>query len=127
MKYVFQANDMRSPNIEIRNPVVISDDKQRLIDYIKDQLHGIKTDGEYDSWKDGKWAKVFKVGSPLEWYNMPYGIPRNTNKWAIDAFGLDSMGQGIMEVDEKAEYVRIHTTKAEQDWDDFVGSIPNLV
>lgn len=127
MKYVLQANDMRSTNIEITQPVAVSDDKQRLIDYIKDQLHGIKPDGEIDGWKDGKWGKVFKAGSPLEWFNMPWGIPRNTNEWTLDAFNLDSMRQGIMEVDEKAEYVSMKALEAEKEWDEFIGNIPNLI
>ena len=127
MKYVFQANDMRSPKIENTQPVAVSDDKQRLIDYIKDQLHCIIQGGEYGSWKDGMWGKVFKAGSPLEWFNMPYGIPKNTNEWAVVSIGLDQLGQGIMEVDEKAEYVASCIAKAEKEWDDFIGNIPNLV
>ena len=127
MKYVLKANDMRSSNIENTQPVAVSDDKQRLIDYIKDQLHGIKPDGEFGSWKDGQWGKVFKAGSPLEWFNIPFGIPRNTNEWTLEAFNPDSMGQGIMEVDEKAEYVSAQAMKAEADWDEFIGKIPNLI
>lgn len=55
---------------------VMSDTKQRLIDFYNEQHVPV-----YD---DGNFRKVFKQGGPLEWYNPV---------WSFD--GLDTFGHGI--------------------------------
>jgi hypothetical protein len=62
MKYALLLNDMRSPNIENISVIRVSDDKQELIDWYKEQ------EAE-QPWRDGKWGKHFKKGSELEWCN----------------------------------------------------------
>jgi hypothetical protein len=62
VKYALLLNDMRQPNIENITIVRISDDRQLLVDWYNSQL----ADKPY---QDGRWGKVFKPGSELEWYN----------------------------------------------------------
>lgn len=52
---------------EDRTLVAISDDASKIKKWIEDQLCEPYRD-------DNRWNKVFKKGSPLECYNMPYNL-----------------------------------------------------
>ncbi len=54
-------NPMTS-NCEVANIVALSPNKEELIKWVKDQLAP-------EPYLDERWSKVFKKGSPLEWYN----------------------------------------------------------
>lgn len=60
--WVLMLNDMRSPKVEYRDPVACSRDPEELVDYVHSQL-------AESPWRDGKWGKVFRQHSPLEWFN----------------------------------------------------------
>ena len=57
---------------------VMSDSKERLIQYYKDQ--------SVPTYDDGNFRKVFRQGGPLEWYNPI---------WTFE--GVDTFGHGLKE------------------------------
>jgi hypothetical protein len=85
MKYGLLLNDMRQPNIENIAIVKISDNRQELIDWYTAQL-------AEKPYQDGRWGKVFKPGSDLEWYNPVHDLGRNNDYWG-----------GIWEVKDDAQ------------------------
>jgi hypothetical protein len=80
--YYLVMNPM-TDRTEASKIVVMSDDKQRLINYY--------TDNMVAPYIDGNWHKGFRKDSPLEWYN-PIPLDGTLNHW----------GQGLKEewVDE---------------------------
>lgn len=62
--WVLCLNDMRSPKIEILQPVARAETKEAL----KAFLDREKVEG----YKDGQWGKGYRAGGPLEWFNAPY-------------------------------------------------------
>ena len=73
--YAIVLNDMRSPNVENVVVVRISEDRQELVDWYREQL---EPSGYY---KDGTWGKVFKKGSDLEWFNPCSNLEEDNNFW----------------------------------------------
>jgi hypothetical protein len=74
MKYALLLNDMREANIENIAIVKISDDRQSLVDWYTAQL----ADKPY---QDGRWGKVFKPASDLEWYNPRHNLALTNDYW----------------------------------------------
>jgi hypothetical protein len=64
--YVLMLNDMRCPKIEMLEPVARAYTKEELERHMSSHLTTPYMD-------DGRWRKVFTKGSPLEWFNQPYG------------------------------------------------------
>lgn len=64
-KFLLILNDMRSVHIETPTIVVAADREEDLEQFMEDC--------QADAWpyRDGHWSKVFKQGSPLEWFNPP--------------------------------------------------------
>jgi hypothetical protein len=80
--FVLYLNDMRSPKIEIVEPVAASNDRAALVAWMEGELHRNEA-GVIEAWSDTsgeetghhntrKWGKSFKKGGPLEWYNKPW-------------------------------------------------------
>jgi hypothetical protein len=65
--------------MEARRLAVLATDRQKLIDFVEQEKAP-------EPWRDGNWGKVFKKGSPLEWFNPP---PPSTLE------GLDRWGHWI--------------------------------
>ena len=65
--WILKLNDMRSAQIENLTPVARADTKEELAKFLADnEVPDYKT--------DDKWAKVYKQGGPLEWFNKPYAF-----------------------------------------------------
>lgn len=62
MIYVLQLNDMRG-SVEILVPYAWSTDRAPLERYLAAE--------SVEPYMDGRWAKVFRAGGPLEWCNLP--------------------------------------------------------
>lgn len=73
--YTLMLNDMRLSNIEILDPVAQAEDPELLKNYVENHKAA-------ELWREDTWGKVFKKGSPLEWFNEPY-LPINGH----DPFG----------------------------------------
>lgn len=65
MAWVLVLNDMRSSNVEIVQPVCRAESKEALQAFINRERAP-------ESYRDGSWAKTFKHGSILEWFNPPW-------------------------------------------------------
>jgi hypothetical protein len=63
--FVLYLNDMRSSNIEIVRPVLKSQSREAIEKLLEESRAP-------EPWSDeGRWRKVFRKGSRLEWYNPP--------------------------------------------------------
>lgn len=67
--WVLMLNDMRSPKFEWLTAVCQADDAQELLDLLERE--------RVPTYRDGRWAKSFRQGGPLEWYNTP-------SEWQMD-------------------------------------------
>lgn len=83
--YVLVLNDMRSPKIEMEEPVLLADSAEA----ITATMESLR-----EQWRDGQWGKSFRKGSVLEWYNPPYGGTGIQEFWA-DAPSLDEMASRL--------------------------------
>lgn len=63
--WVLQLNPMTA-NAERVVPVAGADTREALEAFLNLQL-------AEQPYQDGQWSKVFRQGSPLEWYNPPFG------------------------------------------------------
>ncbi len=61
--YLLKLNDMRSPQVEIMQPIGIFESL--------DQIHRFLHAEEVSAYKDGQWNKRYRQGGPLEWFNPP--------------------------------------------------------
>lgn len=85
MIYALLLNDMRQPNIENIQVVRMASTREELEDWYRGQLAD-------QPWRDGRWGKVFKPGSELEWFNAAKMTDR------ADLSGLNEYWGGIWEV-----------------------------
>ena len=76
--YYLVMNSM-TERTESANIALMSDDKEKLINYYTNNL-------EY--YQDGNWSKSFKKGSFLEWYNPLWNLEENNP--SIFGHGLKS-------------------------------------
>ncbi len=67
--WILQLNDMRDARVEWMTPVCWADTRQELEAFIERQ--------KVETYKDGTWAKSFRQGGPLEWFNLPYDADNN--------------------------------------------------
>lgn len=67
--FVLSLNDMRSPQIEILEAKAFSDDPEKLTSWLDEQRCEPWTDDGV--FPNCTWRKVFRAGSPLEWFNDP--------------------------------------------------------
>lgn len=75
--WVLYLNDMRSSHIETLTPAVRAESRQQLLDLLeRERVESYRSD-------DGRWAKSFRQGGPLEWFNPPY--PRELERQIVDA------------------------------------------
>jgi len=91
-------NKMTFPKIEMTELVVLATDRQVLKDYVEEQKAP-------EHWRDGQWGKMFKKGSPLEWYNAPHSLDE-----------MSIWNDGVNE-----EWVRLHVMQ------DFIQENPHIV
>jgi hypothetical protein len=81
--YILRLNDMRAANVENLQPVARAETNEELQRFINGE--------KVDLYQDGKWAKVYKKGGPLEWYNAPYNFEPSivtvgsADEWAANA------------------------------------------
>ena len=81
--YILQLNDMRAANVENLQPVARAETKEELQRFVNGE--------KVDLYQDGKWAKVYRQGRPLEWYNAPYSHDptfvdvKSADEWAANA------------------------------------------
>ena len=68
--YKLILNDMRSAKIEYCDIAAFSTDYGKLVEWYKSQLAP-------EPWRDGRWGKTFKEGSPLEWFNPAGSLELN--------------------------------------------------
>jgi len=81
--FSLHLNDMRSSKIEILNTVAVACSEQRLRDFMEEHL-------AEEPYRDEHWSKVFKKGSPLEWYNKPWSGDRAVVDGWIEEYELQS-------------------------------------
>lgn len=62
--WILLLNDMRASNIENVRPVARAHERSVLEQYLARET--------VESYRDGQWAKSFRKGGPLEWYNPPF-------------------------------------------------------
>lgn len=63
--WILQLNDMRSGRIEHSEMVVRAETKEELESFVeKEKVESYRTD-------DDRWAKSFRKGGLLEWFNQP--------------------------------------------------------
>ena len=81
MMWVLLLNDMRSSHFEDVHPVFRAETREELDRLLQSE--------KVSSYRDGRWAKSFRQGGPLEWFNYPYDNPfRNVGTredWMNDA------------------------------------------
>lgn len=91
MKYALVLNDMRQANIEnigyVHNSP-ISKHRKEIVEFYNNEL-------AEDVWMDGKWSKVFKKGSPLEWFNNGSVVKDNDYWGGIFSFSDDTSDEMI--------------------------------
>jgi len=95
---------MRSPKVEMLEPVAKAETREELVSFLA-------REEAPESWRDGRWGKSFKKGSVLEWYNKPYST---------------DIDRCIVEVPSKEDYAQQLYEAAKQDWEEKIGSIPNV-
>ncbi len=104
--FLLIMNDMRSPKIEI--PTIVA--KARLAETIVAHLTA-----HYEPWTDGQWGKVFRKGSPYEWFNRYWGFSSSLPV----AFWDTDFGHGITEIPDDLK--QIHPR-----WRGYVEDAPML-
>lgn len=62
--WILRLNDMRSPKFEVLQNVAKAQTRHALVDFVVAE--------SVATWRDGPWAKSFRGGSPLEWFNQPW-------------------------------------------------------
>lgn len=83
---VLLMNDMRSDHFEILRHVARG---------TAAELQAFVSAETVDFYRDGRWAKVFRKGGPLEWYNkltceiVPFAVPPHVNELTASE-GLES-------------------------------------
>lgn len=81
--FVLQLNDMRASNVENLTGVARAETKEELQRFVNGE--------KVDLYQDGKWAKVYRQGGPLEWFNSPYASDKgivnvgSADEWAANA------------------------------------------
>lgn len=61
--WILLLNDMRSAHFEHLEPVACAETREALEAFVaRERVPG---------YQDGRWAKSFRQGGPLEWYNQP--------------------------------------------------------
>jgi len=91
MKYGLMLNDMRESNIENIQCVKVSSNKQELADWYNSQL-------AESGWEDGRWHKVFKQGSQLEWANPAHSLETENDYWGgIWTFKDEASDEAILQ------------------------------
>ena len=61
--WILQLNDMRSSNVETMQFVTRAETREELDRFIASE--------SVEPYRDGTWAKSFRDGGPLEWFNLP--------------------------------------------------------
>lgn len=61
--FVLLANRMTHAHVEQMSVVCYAETEQELVDLLDKEL--------VEPYRDGQWAKTFRKGGPLEWYNRP--------------------------------------------------------
>lgn len=64
--YVLYLNDMRSAKIEYTQISAWASDRAKLEAFIETET--------VELYRDGRYAKTFRKGGPLEWFNRPYDL-----------------------------------------------------
>ena len=82
--FVLILNDMRSSQIEIVNPRFRAETKRELEAFLESE--------EVEKYTtDNRWAKSYRQGGPLEWYNHPFSMDEyivdvgTEESWAANA------------------------------------------
>ena len=73
---ILYLNDMRSPQIEMLRHVVKAATKEELKAFLARE--------RVESYRDGRWGKVFREGGPLEWFNEPWAHDERRHFVEID-------------------------------------------
>ena len=61
--WVLYLNDMRMPKIEYAELAVVAPTRERIMEILAAET--------VEPYRDGQWAKTFRQGGPLEWFNPP--------------------------------------------------------
>lgn len=80
---VLFLNDMRMAHIEMVEPVAKADTREEIEEFLKAE--------KVPLYQDGPWAKSYRAGGPLEWYNTPYQSDNHVKEidarsWAFSGF-----------------------------------------
>lgn len=67
--WILVLNDMRASNVENIRPVAKAETEELLLAFLEAE--------KVEGYQDGQWAKVFRQGGPLEWYNPPWDGSRH--------------------------------------------------
>lgn len=84
--YLLVMNPMQD-RTESRTIAAISDDYQKLVNWIKGEKH------PEGYWKDDRWSKSFKANSVLEWFNPPDRLELNQ----LNHYGHGIKDEWVME------------------------------
>ena len=106
--YVLKLNDMRWPKFEMSNAIAKSENRDDLVEFLERErveLYKEEVEGR-------RWAKSFRKGGPLEWFNPPT---------APDYSGSNSM-HGIVEYMSLDDVLR-HTR---EEYEAVLAAIPDV-
>lgn len=105
--------------LESCKPVAWSSDRESLVRWMLNQRHRGE-DGRPSHWKDGRFTKAFRKGSPLEWFNP-------VDEHAFDAqndrpYARNSFGHGVQEHADVEEYLE----RKRREYEAFYAEVPDI-
>lgn len=117
-RYVLYLNPV-TDRLESCQPKAWSEDRESLVRWMLNQRH-LDDNGQPSHWKDGRFHKAFKQGSPLEWCNP-------VDEHAFDAqddrpYSANHYGHGIQEHHDVEEYLALKRKEYEQ----FYAEVPDI-
>ncbi len=70
--WILYLDDMRAPSAEALVPVARAETKEELEAFLSSE--SVKPYTDYPNMESfERWAKCYRKGGPLEWFNPPYG------------------------------------------------------
>lgn len=95
--WVLRLNDMRAANIENLTLVATATEREALERHVAGE--------KVELYRDGQWAKVFRKGGPMEWFNDPWNVE-----------------EAYIYAGTRDEWANT----AAENWDNQIGALPSL-
>lgn len=104
---------------EEAQPVAWSADRESLVRWMLNQRHR-DADGRLSYWRDDRFSKAFRRGSPLEWFNP-------VEEHAFDAqddrpYARNRYGHGVQEHADVEEYL----DQRRREYEGFFAQVPDI-